>query len=101
MFEEGCDVEVLPGKITDESVIARPAGMITLHLTAAPALGRSASNEGGRSRQMQSDHAGWPGNHAFISDFAGQDFDIASFLEHCQPTNGQSKLRGDLRVRRL
>src|SRR5439155_25908011 len=26
MIEEGCDVGVLPGKITDESVIARPAG---------------------------------------------------------------------------
>jgi len=43
MIEEGCDVGVLPGKITDESVIARPAGMITLHLTSAPALVRSRS----------------------------------------------------------
>jgi DNA-binding transcriptional LysR family regulator len=41
MIEEGCDVGVLPGKITDESVIARPAGMISLHLTAAPVLVRS------------------------------------------------------------
>ena len=43
MIEEGCDVGVLPGKITDQSVIARPAGMITLPLTAAPALLRSRS----------------------------------------------------------
>jgi len=38
MIQEGCDVGILPGKITDESVIARPAGMITLHLAASPAL---------------------------------------------------------------
>lgn len=38
MIQEGCDVGILPGKITDESVIARPAGMITLHLVASPAL---------------------------------------------------------------
>src|SRR5438552_9672511 len=38
MIEEGCDVGVLPGKITDESAIARPAGMIALCLVASPAL---------------------------------------------------------------
>ena len=38
MIQEGCDVGILPGRITDESVIARPAGTIALHLTAAPAL---------------------------------------------------------------
>src|SRR5688572_5249640 len=38
MIQEGCDVGILPGKITDESVIARPAGTITLNLAAAPAL---------------------------------------------------------------
>jgi DNA-binding transcriptional LysR family regulator len=38
MIQEGCDVGILPGKITDESVIARPAGAITLHLVASPAL---------------------------------------------------------------
>jgi DNA-binding transcriptional LysR family regulator len=43
MIQEGCDVGILPGKITDESVIARPAGMITLHLTASPALVNSRS----------------------------------------------------------
>src|SRR5882757_490368 len=41
MIQEGCDVGILPGKITDESVIARPAGMITLHLAAAPSLVKS------------------------------------------------------------
>jgi DNA-binding transcriptional LysR family regulator len=41
MIQEGCDVGILPGKITDESVIARPAGMITLHLVASPALVKS------------------------------------------------------------
>lgn len=38
VIQEGCDVGIVPGKITDESVIARPAGMIALHLAAAPAL---------------------------------------------------------------
>lgn len=38
MILEGCDVGILPGKITDESVIARPAGLIRLHLAAAPSL---------------------------------------------------------------
>lgn len=38
MIQEGCDVGILAGRITDQSVIARPAGTITLHLTASPAL---------------------------------------------------------------
>ena len=38
MIQEGCDVGILPSKITDESVIARPAGKITLCLAASPSL---------------------------------------------------------------
>lgn len=38
MIQEGCDAGILPGKITDESVVARPAGKITLCLAAAPSL---------------------------------------------------------------
>lgn len=38
MLREGCDIGILPGKITDESVIARPAGLVVLHLAAAPSL---------------------------------------------------------------
>jgi DNA-binding transcriptional LysR family regulator len=38
MLREGCDIGILPGKITDESVVARPAGMIVFHLAAAPSL---------------------------------------------------------------
>lgn len=38
MIREGCDVAILPGKITDESVIARPAGKLTLELTASASL---------------------------------------------------------------
>ncbi len=41
MIQEGCDVGILPGKITDESVVARPAGKITLSLAAAPSLIKS------------------------------------------------------------
>lgn len=38
MIQEGCDVGIQPGRITDESVIARPAGLIRLHVAAAPSL---------------------------------------------------------------
>jgi DNA-binding transcriptional LysR family regulator len=41
MIQEGCDVGILPGKITDESVVARPAGIIALHLAASPILVKS------------------------------------------------------------
>lgn len=41
MIQEGCDVGILPGKITDESVIARPAGGIVLQLVAPSALVKS------------------------------------------------------------
>jgi DNA-binding transcriptional LysR family regulator len=41
MIQEGCDVGILPGKITDESVIARPAGRITAYLAASPSLVQS------------------------------------------------------------
>ncbi|RYD30663.1 MAG: LysR family transcriptional regulator [Verrucomicrobiaceae bacterium] len=38
MIQEGCDVGIQPGKITDENVVARPAGSIRLSLAASPAL---------------------------------------------------------------
>lgn len=41
MIQEGCDVGILPGKITDESVVARPAGLISLHLAASSSLVKS------------------------------------------------------------
>jgi hypothetical protein len=41
MIQEGCAAGILPGKITDESVIARPAGKITLSLAASPSLIKS------------------------------------------------------------
>ena len=41
MIQEGCDVGILPGRITDESVVARPAGIIALHLAASPTLVKS------------------------------------------------------------
>ena len=37
LIQEGCDVGILPGKVTDESVVARPAGTIALHRAAAEA----------------------------------------------------------------
>src|SRR4051812_45429659 len=41
MMQEGCDVGIVPGKITDDSVIARPAGTIILQLAASPLLSKS------------------------------------------------------------
>lgn len=38
MMQEGCDVGILPGRIIDESAIARPAGSVRLHLVAASSL---------------------------------------------------------------
>ena len=38
MIQEGCDVGIQPGKITDDRVIARTAGMIRLSLAASPSL---------------------------------------------------------------
>ncbi len=38
MIQEGCDVGIVAGEITDESVVARPAGKIFRYLTAARAL---------------------------------------------------------------
>ncbi|XXX75585.1 LysR family transcriptional regulator [Sorangium sp. So ce134] len=55
MIQEGCDVGVLLGKITDESVIARPAGAIRLHLAASPALVRSRP-----AAKKLSDLRSWP-----------------------------------------
>lgn len=38
MIQEGCDVGILPGKIEDDSVIARPAGAFVVRLAASPAF---------------------------------------------------------------
>ena len=43
MIQEGCDVAMLPGKITDESVIARPVGQMVLQLAASPSLVKARS----------------------------------------------------------
>lgn len=41
MIQEGCDVGILPGRIDDQSVVARPAGEIVLYLAASSALVKS------------------------------------------------------------
>ena len=41
MIQEGCDVGILPGRIADESVVAKPAGVISLCLAASPELVKS------------------------------------------------------------
>jgi DNA-binding transcriptional LysR family regulator len=81
MIQEGCDVGVLPGKITDESVVARPAGLITLHLTASPALVKNRSVP-----KNLSDLKSWP----WVA-LAGSQFwspkDITLFDRHGEEQN--------------
>jgi DNA-binding transcriptional LysR family regulator len=55
MIQEGCDVGVLPGKITDESVIARPAGKITLYLAASASAVKARAPV-----KTPADLASWP-----------------------------------------
>ncbi|HRE83171.1 MAG TPA: LysR family transcriptional regulator [Opitutaceae bacterium] len=55
MMQEGCDVGILPGKITDESVIVRPAGSISLCLAAAPSVIKSRP-----AVKSPADLNGWP-----------------------------------------
>ena len=55
LIQEGCDVGILPGKITDESVVARPAGTIALHLAAAPSLVQSRP-----AARQPTDLQAWP-----------------------------------------
>jgi DNA-binding transcriptional LysR family regulator len=43
LIQEGCDVAILPGRITDERVIARPAGKLILELVASPYLVKERS----------------------------------------------------------
>ncbi len=55
MIQEGCDVGILPGKITDESVIARPAGTVALQLAASPLLAKNRPTP-----KMPADLQAWP-----------------------------------------
>ncbi|SKA90362.1 DNA-binding transcriptional regulator, LysR family [Prosthecobacter debontii] len=55
MIQEGADVGVLPGRITDESVVARKAGSIALQLVAAPALVKKRP-----ALKTPADLAAWP-----------------------------------------
>jgi DNA-binding transcriptional LysR family regulator len=68
MIEEGCDAGVVAGDITDDSVIARPAGTMARYLAAPPALVKSRPpvKEPGRLKS-------WPwlvlsGAHFGVSD---------------------------------
>jgi DNA-binding transcriptional LysR family regulator len=64
MIQEGCDVGILPGKIADESVIARFAGVMTLRLVASPELVRSRP-----SVKKPADLKSWPWVSAMGSQF--------------------------------
>jgi DNA-binding transcriptional LysR family regulator len=41
VIQEGCDVAIVAGRLTDENVVARPAGSIGQYLAASPALVKS------------------------------------------------------------
>jgi DNA-binding transcriptional LysR family regulator len=41
LIHEGCDVGIVAGRLTDENVVARPAGSISQYLVASPALVKS------------------------------------------------------------
>lgn len=82
MIQEGCDVGVLPGKITDESVIARPAGKIKLLLAASPALIKKHA-----AAKNPADLKSWP----WIS-LAGSQFWSAKEIALFGPHNQEHKL---------
>jgi DNA-binding transcriptional LysR family regulator len=73
MIQEGCDVGILPGKIADESVIARPAGKLTLHLAAAPSLIKSRP-----AVKEPADLKSWP----WIGLSGGSAKEITLFARH-------------------
>jgi hypothetical protein len=58
----------------------------------------TAFDQGRRSGKIESDLSRGPGDHAFVRDFAGQDSDVATFLNHVQRTAAQGELGGDLRI---
>ena len=55
MIQEGCDAGIMAGSITDESVVARPAGKITRYPVASPVLIKSHP-----SVKAPSDLKSWP-----------------------------------------
>ncbi len=83
MIEEGCDVGILPGKITDESMVARPAGKITLYLAAAPSLLKSRP-----AVKKLSDLKSWP----WIA-IAGAHFWSAKEIKLSAKNRGEQTLR--------
>jgi DNA-binding transcriptional LysR family regulator len=66
MIQEGCDVGILPGKIADESVIAKLAGVISLYLVASPVLVKSRP-----ATKKLADLKSWPWVSAMGSQFWG------------------------------
>lgn len=79
MIEEDYDVGILPGTVTDESVIARPAGKITLILAAAPLL-----LQGQPAPKKPSDLNSWP----WIG-LSGHQFWSASAVRPCIPASAR------------
>jgi DNA-binding transcriptional LysR family regulator len=83
MIQEGADVGILPGKITDESVIARRVGGFALMLAAAPAfLARQSP------AKKPGDLAAWP----WLA-LAGSQFWSAKELELVGPLKERHTLR--------
>lgn len=66
MIEEGCDVGIIAGNLTDESVVARPLGGIRRCLAASPAF-----VEKQKMPRSPKDIQGWPWMAVASSQFGG------------------------------
>ena len=58
----------------------------------------TALDQGRRSGEVERDLSRRSGDHAFVRDFAGQDSDVATLLNHVQRTVANAELRGDFEL---
>jgi len=68
MIQEGCDAGIITGGITDESVVARPAGKVVRYLCAAPALVKKH-----RPVKQPADLKSWPWISLSAAQFGGSE----------------------------
>jgi DNA-binding transcriptional LysR family regulator len=66
MIQEGCDAGVVAGEITDESVVARPAGKIVRYVAASPEF-----LKGRRQAREPADLRSWPWVAPSMAQFGG------------------------------
>lgn len=68
MIDEGCDAGVVVGNITDESLVARPAGKVVRYVVAAPALIEQQD-----AVRKPADLASWPWVALAAAQFGGSE----------------------------